>query len=253
MRLLEELGLREAAAAIYLHLLESKKATILEIAQHTGIARTNIYHNCRVLIKMNLVSQVIEGKRKFLVPESPDNLVSMIHAKSEVAKQAARILQGDYEKGKYEAKIRFGEGEEGFKKFAEEVLEAKEHPVRQIIAHSALTGFVSKRYLVQYWQRRARKGIPIKILIPFKEKNLVHTGITVTDNIKMLREFRFLPDGLDLKLSLVAFDDKVIFFAPPTEGYSFIFESAAFTQTVKNIFDFLWGVSEQFGGTQVVQ
>ena len=85
-KLLENLGLKSTAVQIYLYLLNAKKATILEVAKETGIARTNIYNNVARLIQMGLVGEAIDSGKKFLVPESPNNLINFVKSKESIAK-----------------------------------------------------------------------------------------------------------------------------------------------------------------------
>jgi sugar-specific transcriptional regulator TrmB len=106
-KLLENLGLKDTTVKIYLYLLKAKKATVLEVAKETGVARTNIYNNVSRLIQMGLVGEAIEGGKKFLIPESPNNLINFVRTKEDIAKQAAGLLQADFETNKYESKIRF--------------------------------------------------------------------------------------------------------------------------------------------------
>ena len=95
-------------------------------------------------------------------------------------------------------------------------------------------------------QQRVKKKVSVQVLdsqenqISYKsDKDFSEIG-----NIRALREVRLLPKGIQLNFFIMAIDDKVLFFAPAKEGYSFSFQSPSFAGTVKSIFDFLWQISE---------
>lgn len=244
--MLESIGLTETQAKIYLYLIKNKKSTILEISRGTNIARTNIYYNINKLIENGLIIEVIERGKNYLSPEHPENLVKMIRNKEKTALEISNLIKDEFKKNKYETKIKFSHGSEGFKKFSEEILNAKEKTIRQIVGYEILTKYTSQSYLNKYWRKRTDKKIQVKILCPYKDKNIAKQKYNDINHIKNLREVRFLPKNLDFTLSIITFDNKINFFAPPEEGYHFIFESASFSKSIKNLFDFLWDISEPF-------
>lgn len=247
-KLLEDIGLNETTAKIYLYLLKNKKATILEVARGTGIARTNIYHNIKMLIDNNLIVEAVEKGKKLLVPEKPNNLVKMIKKKEIIAKEIAEILLPDFEKNKYESKIRFAYGSEGFKMSADELLNSKEKIIRQFIDFESSNRYASNKYLEKHWLKRVSKKIEAKIICSEQSINFSNKNLTDIENIKKLREVRFIPK-LHFNFSIAVVDDKVHFFAPPNEGFIFIFESKSFSNTIKNIFEFLWNQSYRIDKT----
>lgn len=63
---LEELGLQEKEATVYLALLEVEHDSVLDLAEKTGINRTTIYPVLEDLIKKGLVSEIqIDKKTRF--------------------------------------------------------------------------------------------------------------------------------------------------------------------------------------------
>lgn len=248
-QLLENLGLSTIAATIYLHLIEAKRATVLDIARDTGVSRTNVYYNTNKLKDMGLIGEAIEGKKKYLIPEPPQKLIFMLQKKKDLAVDVASLLEEDYKKNKHESKIEFGYGPESFKKFAEQVIHTKEKPVRQMVNFSALTSYTSQKYMEAYWRRRVENNVPVRVLSRHVDRTLItkqSRNKTEIENIKMLREIRFLPADVKIELSIITFDNKVQFFAPAEEGYMFTFESPSFANTVKTIFDYLWTISEPY-------
>lgn len=245
-KLLKELGMKDIAIAIYLFLLKKKQATILEISRGTGISRTNIYQHIPPLVQANLIGESIEGKKKTFYIEHPENLSKMVEQKLDIAKQATELFLPDFKNNHQIPNIRFGHGKEGFKKFCQETLHSKEKILYQIVNLSHLHGYSSRTYLEQYWRQRVKKGIHVKILTPSDNKTFIKNDTNEVNNINFLREVRFLPENFDPSMAFMVFDTTVQFFAPPSEGYIFSFESDSFSNSIKSFFNFLWDLSEPF-------
>ncbi|MGB0757207.1 MAG: TrmB family transcriptional regulator [Patescibacteria group bacterium] len=244
--LLRKIGLNDTAIAIYLYLLEQKKATILDVSRATKVARTSVYNNIELLKEWNLVGEAIEGTKKYLYAESPSNLVNAVRMKEKIAQQAAELLLPTFEKDRYESKIQFGYGEEGFRKFAYDMLESGEKDVRQIINSKSLFTYSNNKFLQKHWDERKKRGIAVKILMKSSDKKFISADTNTIKNIEYLRQIKFLPTQITIDTSFIIYGDYITFFAPPEEGYVFRFQSNSFVSTIKSIFDYLWDVSEEF-------
>ncbi len=245
-QLLKDIGLNDIASKIYLFLLDEKKSTILDIARGTKIARTSVYSNIELLKQWELVGQAIDGKKKYIYPESPSNLINVIQIREKLAEQAVKKLLPSFEKDKSENKIKFGYGEEGFKQFANDMINSGEKDILQFISLDSLLGYSNKKFLESHWEQRKKENINIKILMPYSDKQKTEKMTNKINNIKYLREMRFLPPTVKLEMSFVVFKNKIQFFSPPNEGYMFQFQSDSFKNTMESMFNFLWGISEKF-------
>ncbi len=78
---LEQVGLSEKEAAVYVAALEVGKGTAQEISKKSGIKRATAYVAIDVLMQAGLMSSVHEGKKKYFIGENPDRLVDFIHKK----------------------------------------------------------------------------------------------------------------------------------------------------------------------------
>lgn len=243
--MLEQLGINETAAKIYLFLLKNKKSTVLDISKGTGIARTNIYHNIENLKNLNLIGVGIEGRKKYFFPESPEKLVTAVKAKERVALDLSEVLMEEYKKNRYESKIKFGYGKEDFKKHALTILNSNEKTVRQFINYDHLKSYGSNAFMNNFWKQRSSANIQARIICSYKnfKQSSQLEAINEIKNIIQLREIKYLPEKTTFDLSIAVFDDTVIFFAPPKEGYMFSFESPAFSDMIKKIHDILWKIA----------
>lgn len=239
-KILQKLGFEDNQVGILLYLYDVKKATILHIARDLGLPRTNVYTYIAELKKINLVGEIYEEGQKFIIPESVGNLHSFIANKKAAAKKAVAFLEQEYKKTKQEAKIHYTHGSEGFKKFAEKILSAKEKPIKAFLDIPSLSKLASKRYLLNFNERRARKRLPVWAIVSEKSQEFLESYTTVAGNEKNKQWFKVIPDLGDFDVNLVVFDQEVVMFAPKQEGFSLHFQSPGFARTMNDMFDYMW-------------
>ena len=72
--LLRRLGLSEKESTIYLDLLENGISSITDIVERTQLHRPEVYRYLPLLRENGFVTEVQRAKRRFFVPESPENI-----------------------------------------------------------------------------------------------------------------------------------------------------------------------------------
>lgn len=248
-RQLSQLGLSEVQAKIYLSILRARKTTVLQIARDTGIQRPTIYDNVAFLEKSLLVCTIVEGARKYIVPNNPENLFLLIKQKQSVAQEIVPSLQELYRhEEKHDPAVRFYRGEEGLKKLADVILTSDEKEIRTLADYERnIQKPFSERYLRTLWEARSRKHILGKILythssVPALKANKDYTD---TGNIRFNREVRILPEPIQLSVLYTIVDNHVLFWGPKEEDVSFQFTSEAYANSLKSLFDYLWSISKK--------
>src|SRR3989344_6809423 len=81
--ILEELGLSEAEAKVYLALIETGSTLAGLIIKKTGLHRGTTYQILQRLKEKGLVSSVIKGKKQYFEPASPDRLIDTLKEREE--------------------------------------------------------------------------------------------------------------------------------------------------------------------------
>ena len=90
---LENLGLSEKEALVYLALLEVENDSIIDISKKTDINRTTIYPVIEGLLKKGLVSEVQSGKKVFYQAESPERLETYVEWQKLLFEEKARVIK----------------------------------------------------------------------------------------------------------------------------------------------------------------
>ena len=184
---LQNFGLSEKEALIYLSALELGPSTIQEIAQKTRLIRTTVYNLTRSLTEKGLMTERYEDKRRFLVCQSPDKLLRHIRLeKKELAEQEKHLqailpeLKGLIDVSRSRPKIRFFKGKPGIRQMQEDILRIKNlHSIEEFIPLDCARRLFSphqrdhRHRLLKILNRTRRKIIyTSKKTLPFVRGNL---------------------------------------------------------------------------------
>lgn len=90
---LQEIGLADKEASVYLSLLQVDNASVLDIAKKTKINRTTIYFVLESLEKKGLVSEIQQGKKTYFAAEPPERLETYIERQKTTLDEHSRRLK----------------------------------------------------------------------------------------------------------------------------------------------------------------
>ncbi len=90
---LEEIGLSEKEAQVYLALLQVDNDSIQDIAKKTGINRTTVYPVLESLEKKGLVSEVQDGKKTNYQAAPPERLETFVERQKVVLEERSERLK----------------------------------------------------------------------------------------------------------------------------------------------------------------
>jgi sugar-specific transcriptional regulator TrmB len=241
LKQLQDLGLSEKEAAVYMAALEIGRATADQLAKHAKIKRPTTYVQLESLMKMGLMSTYEEDKKTYFAPESPELLKRLLtKQKDELAskeKSLSDMLPGliqQFSSAGERPVVRFFPGKEGVAAAREEVLTTKEKKIYIIFSPEKLSQVFSQQYLDEYSDRRRALGIHSKGIYTYKEF-FSHAG---DDG---LTERRYLsPAELPLTVDIFVFDDKIAIHSLNENMFGLIVQSVDIAKSVQFIFDFLW-------------
>jgi sugar-specific transcriptional regulator TrmB len=127
------LGLTDQHSLLYFSLLELGKATYMDLAKKTGIPRSSCYEYIPDLVKLGLVSEVVEGKKRFLIAESPEKLFVLLKEKGSNINNDIKKFEGElpsllsqFNSITDRPSVKFYKGVEGIKTIFDDTLKEKE-------------------------------------------------------------------------------------------------------------------------------
>jgi sugar-specific transcriptional regulator TrmB len=169
------LGLKENEAKVYLAILKMGQASVGQIADATDVQRTFIYDILEQLQDDGLVSSVEKKGVKHFSALSAQKLKKWQEEKLAQFESVLPELRALEKTVGDRPKVQFFEGVEGIKMALEDTLNQKEGST--ILAYATGEGIYEQmpEFLENYFERRVKKNIKIKVLAPDNKVNREHT------------------------------------------------------------------------------
>lgn len=169
---LQEFGVNEREAAIYLHCLSAGPQSVQEISKTLEYNRITVHSAVEQLLSKGLVAETRKGKRRQIVAEPPSIFGRLLQQRE----NELRVLQGhlgdltellSFVPRKMEAvpSVRFLEGVDGFRRMLEETLTARDE-VLVFTYVDLFSKLLGAKYLEDYFARRSAKGIRTRLIFP---------------------------------------------------------------------------------------
>ncbi len=238
---LQNLGLSEKEAKVYMTALELGPDTAQNIAKQSGINRATTYVQVESLKEKGLMSEFEKGKKTFFVAESPNrlkNLLSVIEKELLIKKaETNTVLPGllSMFEGMGERPIvRFFEGLEGAKAEREDFLKIKNKMIYGVIDYDKLFTLYPEQQ-IEYTDVRAKRKIKTKVFYTAK------APVKDANSKKFLREAKYIPsDKLNIEASVTLYDNKIAISTYSSNPMSVVIESEPMAKTCRSLFEFFW-------------
>lgn len=243
--LLEQLNFSKKESLIYLALLEIGPAKANAIAKKTGLNRTTIYDVFDVLLQKGLISKYKKSGGTFFNALNPTQLLSYLDREKEekiklVEKQKQQITEllpqliSLQNICSTKPKVQFFEGEKGMREAYEDTLNAREIILAYANVQTMHEGLPN--FFPEYYQRRARKKIFIRAILPRNELSIERAK----HNQEEMRDTRFLPDDqMTFSPEVNIYNNKILV-ASWKEKMAVIIESKELADLQKLIYNLLW-------------
>ncbi len=119
---LQEFGLTQKQARIYLATLELGSAPVNAIAKKAEIPRPTCYDVLESLTNQGIASSYIKKKTRYYSVEEPKKIVELAQQRANTLKETLPQLEALYGHARERPQVRFFQGKEGMKQIFEEVL-----------------------------------------------------------------------------------------------------------------------------------
>ena len=237
---LQDFGLSEKEAKIYLASLEIGRATADQLAKQAKIVRPTAYVQIKSLMERGLMSTYEEGKKTYFAPESPEALRRVIGEQKEAIRtreeELARALP---ELGKLFASagerpvVRFFEGKEGINAMRHEALNTKKKEHVVIYSYEGLAALLSREERRAYSNERVSRNISMRSIVSTNEPDI--------RTVKPLTEMKTISaKDLPLNTDMVAYDDKLNIVLYSDRPFGVLIESEGVADAFRSIFNLLW-------------
>lgn len=235
--ILEQLGLKDKKAEVYLAALELGSATVIEISRKADIKRTTCYDILVDLIKMGLISETSKGKKRFFIGEDPEKILNDLEGKEKLFSEILPQLKSIYNIKGVKPKIRFYEGKEGLKevyadtlKYAGEILAFASEDVVRVLG---------EEWAMDYLKKRVKKNIHVRAVLPKTE----YVSNVVQKDRELLRISKLInPEKYPFSIEINIYGHKKVALMSSREQIGIIIEGDEIYKTMKFIFELAWDI-----------
>jgi sugar-specific transcriptional regulator TrmB len=243
---LQDIGLSEKEARVYLASLDIGRATADQLAKQSKIVRSTTYVQLESLMKKGLVSTYEEGKKTYFAPESPEYLKRVLELqKSEFEAKEKELgnflpeLLHKFEGAGDRPIVRFFDGKEGIINLREETLKTKDKTLYVLSSNDSLASLLPIEERDAFSKRRSEKGILTKLLYTRKEGKLSEQATSGTERAYVS------PEKLPLATDIVIFDDSVGIMTLKGKLLGVLIQSKEVHDSMLSIFNLLWEHSDK--------
>ena len=233
--ILEQLGLKDKKADVYLAALELGSATVIEISKKASIKRTTCYDILMDLIKMGLVSETSKGKKRLFIGEDPEKILGDLENKEKLLSGILPQLKAVYNIKGVKPKIRFYEGKEGLREVYADTL--KYSGEIAAFASEDVVRTLGREWADDYLKKRVKKNIRVRVILPKTE----YVSKIVGEDRESLRTSKLIdPQKYPFSIEINIYGHKKVALMSSCEETGIIIEGDEVYKTMKLIFELLW-------------
>lgn len=231
-QILEQWGLHQKEAKVYLAVLELGQSKAHEISKKAHLLRETTYFVLNSLINQGLVSTVIKSGVKYFEAAHPHKLLSILQEKQALIEDQMLQLEGLYQMQSKKPLVEFYEGKEGLKTILSDIIKTKE-PLWAYANYniSKLLEYEFPRFV----KERLKQNISARII---QEKH-VSLQRSAEQNKEEMREIRF--SKVVFKSNVFIYGTKVALINVTREQpMGVLIDNKTIADTQRQVFELLW-------------
>ncbi|MFC1727848.1 TrmB family transcriptional regulator [Nanoarchaeota archaeon] len=231
-KLLEQAGLTNSEAKIYLALLELGSSLAGAITRKTGVHRRSVYDAIERLIQKGLVSYIKKNNLKYFESVNPQRLLDIVKEKEDNIKEFLPELEKKFNFVHKKEETLFFRGKQALKTvFDDQIKEGKEI---LIFGASSNANEIVKYYFPRYDRERINKKIKIKAIFNEKLKKK-----------PALAEIKYLPKEYHSHTATNVYGNKVAIILWSEEPFAILINQKEIADSYRNYFELMWKLAKK--------
>ena len=232
---LNEFGLSDQEALVYMKMLEMGGGDATSLATHTNIKRTTIYPILERLISHGVVSVYDQGKKKMFSPIRPNKLPSLYENKLQSLLSIIPLLEKSQGTQANEYGVRLIKSQKEFEALYNDILDEYRNKEYYIIGSVPSFLSVDREFLLQFRKKRAAAQTRVKLLLSHDSR----TEESQKDT-SLLREFKYLPEKFIFKSTIDIYDNKIVIVGPEVKALAVVIAIPPMVDVFRSVFEILW-------------
>lgn len=230
---LEEMGLTENEARVYLALLETGTTTAGVIVKKTKLHRSTTYEVIRRLIETGMISYVIKAGKKHFEATDPGKFLDMMKEREEHFRNVLPGLKRKKDIAKLKQEAYVYEGRKGVKTIFEDVLKTLDKGGEYLI-FGAGEPTPLHDYLKLFEVKRSREKIPLKIIFSEGSRLIDYYSKIPYTEVKVLPKENITPSEVEI------YGDKTAIILWGEKPMAFVIENKEVADSFRKYFNLLW-------------
>lgn len=237
---LQNIGLDDKEAKIYLASLQLGPASIQELSKSSGVKRSTVYEVIDALTDKALITISQKGKRKVFTAQEPDNLLLYLKQKENVLAQIMPDLEALKNASANKPTIRIFEGQKGLEQIYEDMIK-KSGSIDLLAAPEEMISKGIAEYLKDWHKRRYAAKIPIRFISinNIGDEAMTNEKVAEKESLKVIKYLS--KNNYPFTVGTYIYRNKVAFVSfGEKEMVGIIIRSPEINKTMKMIFEFFW-------------
>lgn len=231
---LENYGLNEKEAKIYLACLELGSASVQKISQKAFIPRSTVYEILDNLQRKGFVSNFLKKKVKYFSVEAPQKVIGLTKEKLEVLEQALPQLNALYGEAKTRPTVRLYQGRDQMKIILKEIL-AEANELLAFAASDDLFATLGD-WWPEFLRQRIKRKMPARVIMRESEKAKERQRLGPGE----LREVRLIPGEYQYHGMTIIWKGKIAMLSFKEDLVALVVESKELAEMQKAMFEVIW-------------
>jgi sugar-specific transcriptional regulator TrmB len=227
---LQEIGLSEQEADVYLQLLKEKYQEASKIAKETHINRSVVYSILKSLISKGLASYVIRNNVKYFIAAEPKTLSDFLKDKEKTLQKILPRLEQIKPEVKEEVVVEVYQGTKGGITVLKDIIRTGKDCV--VLGEDGT--FEKMEYAKQFVRQLREKNI--------KERILAKEGVKILTTKNS--EVRYLSKEFQIPTITTVYGNKVALAVFTKPYYCILIKSKDLADSYRSFFEILWRISK---------
>jgi len=236
---LQDAGLNEIEAKIYLATLELGETSVSRIARKAEIKRTTVYLSLENLMHRGLISAIKKEGKTHYFAEDPRNLERLAEERKQRLSKLMPQLLSIANLVDKKPEIRYFEGTDGIKEVFKDALNYPSQEICMLYSESYIRDFEEKFFSEYYVPERIKRKISARAILP---DNLEMRALA--ERKQDLRQVKLISSALfNIKIEIMIYGKTKISIISFAEKFALIIDSPQINESFKSIFETMWDVA----------
>ncbi len=230
---LEDYGLTDKEATVYLTLLPLGNINLQEIARRVDYPRTTVYNTLTYLAQKGLISKIVKEGVTFFQAVDPRKLVEMLEQKKRRIDNALPELEALKQTIQEMSSVEIYEGSKGLFTVLSDIFKVKQ-PLYYFGSYSRSLKIL-KHQPAHFRTLRLERKIPAKIIIEPYDEPVFHS-----QEYRRITEMRFWEGLKDFPCMIFIYGNKVALYTLQGDLIGIIIKNEQVVKAMKIVFDTYW-------------